>query len=226
MLRCVPRRYEELLTDGVQEHVFQEMDQRLFECFSGCPLELFLAFSRLLKLSKDELVTTSGTSPDMESIRSIQQYLATWKRDANSDVAPEDGSDHLANAFRHSFLLHSLRFADKDMTADNPEIQRHIQEILNAVSKVPIGFKGSSRLLWPLFMAGTESLMAYQQDYVLLRVKSILNDTGFRNLASTTILEHIWKERKKGAESGSGTKLWTDYVSTAGFSDDRFHGSC
>ncbi|EEU37232.1 uncharacterized protein NECHADRAFT_78481 [Fusarium vanettenii 77-13-4] len=209
-------RYEELLTDGVQEHVFQEMDDRLFECFSGCPLELFLAFSRLLKLSKDELMTTSGTSPDkadMESIRSIQQYLATWKRDTNSDAAPEDGSDHLANAFRHSFLLHSLRFSDKDMTADNSEIQRHIQEILNAVSKVPTGFKGSSRLLWPLFMAGTESLMAYQQDYVLLRVKAILNDTGFRNLASTTILEHIWKERRKGAESGSDTRLWTDYLS-------------
>ncbi|RTE71975.1 hypothetical protein BHE90_013609 [Fusarium euwallaceae] len=175
-------------------------------------MDLFLAFSWLLRLSKDESSTDPNTSPDMESIRSIQQYLTTWQRDANGDAAP-DGSDHLANAFRHSFLLHSLRFSDKEMTADNPEIQRHIQEILNAASKVPTGFKGSSRLLWPLFMAGTESSMAYQQDYVLLRVKSILNDTGFRNLASTTILDHICKESRKGADSGSGTNLWNDYLS-------------
>lgn len=215
MLRCIPRTYETLLPDSIREAAYQEMCPRLFKSFSGCPVDLFLKFSRLLESSRVlGPVEEEGQKRD-SLVRSIREEIRVWRRAEPDGSDPDPAGDHLANAFRHSFLLHSLRIVDKSLPAESPEIQTCINDILNMVSKIAVGFKGSRRLFWPLFMAGTEATMPYQHDYILTRINSIIDDTGFRNLASTTILERIWKERTTGLGGDVSLRVpWTDHVST------------
>ncbi|KAH6988962.1 fungal-specific transcription factor domain-containing protein [Ilyonectria sp. MPI-CAGE-AT-0026] len=222
MLRCIPRTYETLLPDSIREASYQEMCPRLFESFSGCPLNLFLKFSRLLESSRDlGIVDEEGRKRD-SLVRSIREEIRVWRREEPDGSESDPTGDYLANAFRHSFLLHSLRTVDKSLPAESPEIQTCINDILNMGSKIAVGFKGSRRLFWPLFMAGTEATMPYQHDYILIRINSIIDDTGFRNLASTTILERIWKERTTGLGDGVSLSVpWTDHLSRPGVTENH-----
>lgn len=61
-------------------------------------------------------------------------------------------------------------------------------------------------------MAGTESKVHFQHDYILIRINEMKNDTGFRNLATTAILERVCKERSRESHSFDHGWSWRDFV--------------
>lgn len=225
MLRCVPGRYEDMLSQPIREELYQRMCPRLFEAFSGCPVEMFIDFVHILDSSQASQQTPNNSGESYyDSVATARHRLLQWRREDSRVGSTQLNSGSLADAFRYSFLLHSFRMVERSTPAESPHIQDLVDKILNAVSEVTKGSPWVKKALWPTFMAGTEAVKPYQHDYILMRINEIKVDKGFRNLASTIILERVWKERKQAA-LGDSHRLWSwaDLVSTASLSFVIFH---
>lgn len=210
-----------MLPGDIWIELHHHMCPRLFECFTGCPKDLFVLFIRILRISREpstvETANRQTSKGYYEEVESLRQELLTWKL-PNGTTPSSDHHHrhrvHLTDAFRHGFLLHSLRLLDRYSTPSSPRVQNHVNAILDAAARLPAKSPLARRLLWPMFVAGTEAAAAHQHDYISIRADEIRADTGFRNLASTAILGRVWKERVRGTrrdfeEDEPSRRIWS-----------------
>ncbi|RAK99518.1 fungal specific transcription factor domain-containing protein [Aspergillus ibericus CBS 121593] len=110
-----------------------------------------------------------------------------------SVVAPHHLKDviHTSESFRHSAILYSERLAYPDLPSSHPRIQTIVQRAMSHILSVQC----DAYLLWPLFVTGSECVLADHRAIIRQRCKDLSRDSGFfNNLSCLELLERIWAE--------------------------------
>ncbi|OOF93184.1 hypothetical protein ASPCADRAFT_209780 [Aspergillus carbonarius ITEM 5010] len=131
-----------------------------------------------------------------------------------SAVAPHNLKDviHTSESFRHSAILYSERLAYPDLPSSHPRIQTIVQRTMSHILSVEC----DAYLLWPLFVTGSECVLADHRAIIRQRCKDLSRDSGFfNNLSCLELLERIWAENP-GTSPGPGLHAAVGSVSEAG----------
>ena len=122
---------------------------------------------------------------------------------------------HVSEAFRHAAILYSERLAYPELPSCHVRIQNHVQMAMQHITAV----QSDAYLLWPLFIAGSESVLASQHEMIRQRCRDLSRDSGFyNNLSCLELLEKIW------AESGVGSGLDSGFRWQQAMRDKRADG--
>lgn len=109
---------------------------------------------------------------------------------------------HVSEAFRHAAMLYSERLAYPDLPSSHARIQRHVQQTMQHITAV----QSDAYLLWPLFIAGSESVLASQHEVIRQRCRDLSRDSGFyNNLSCLELLEKVWSGGGGGSVPVSGS---------------------
>ena len=114
-------------------------------------------------------------------------------------------------AFQFACILHVHRLLDPLRPANSPEIQEAVLKILDATADVPADCTLIELLIFPLFMAGADSLSRHSQYYVLARLREIERRSEIRNPVPADLLGKVWAARS--AKDGNENISWRDFVS-------------
>ncbi|PWY66089.1 hypothetical protein BO70DRAFT_374791 [Aspergillus heteromorphus CBS 117.55] len=120
-----------------------------------------------------------------------------------SVVAPQHVQDviQISESFRHAAILYSERLAYPELPSAHPRIQYLVQRTMSHILAVQC----DAYLLWPLFIAGSECVLAGHRDLVRKRCKDLSRDSGFfNNLSCLGLLEKVWAKSPMGSGSGEG----------------------
>ncbi|PYI04575.1 hypothetical protein BO78DRAFT_398870 [Aspergillus sclerotiicarbonarius CBS 121057] len=134
-----------------------------------------------------------------------------------SVVAPHHMKDviHTSESFRHAAILYSERLAFPDLPSSHPRIQTIVQHAMSHILSVQC----DAYLLWPLFVTGSECVLADHRAIIRQRCKDLSRDSGFfNNLSCLELLERIWAENP-------GTTLGPGLQAAGGAVDDAALGS-
>jgi transcriptional activator protein UGA3 len=156
----------------------------------------------------------------------LERRLKEWR-------CPEDTSTELAavaHAYRCAILIVLYR-AMRDRLCSNqcgdtnnasharafvflPETCGHqVTQILDHISKIPVGSTSESPLLFPLFLAGGEATRPEDMAVVRYRLQNLWERRRFRNISrAITVLEDLWRRRLTGEPNLD----WTDLTATSG----------
>ncbi|PWY94248.1 hypothetical protein BO94DRAFT_554047 [Aspergillus sclerotioniger CBS 115572] len=131
-----------------------------------------------------------------------------------SAVAPHNLKDviHTSESFRHAAILYSERLAYPDLPSGHPRIQTIVQRTMSHILSVQC----DAYLLWPLFITGSECVLADHRAIIRQRCKDLSRDSGFfNNLSCLELLERIWAENP-GTSLAPGLHAAVGPVSEAG----------
>ncbi|KAK5716955.1 hypothetical protein LTS12_027745 [Elasticomyces elasticus] len=145
-------------------------------------------------------ITTSTTN--------TPAYISPPSSPSSPCVVPQQYEEirHVSEAFRHAAILYSERLAYPELPSRHPRIQNHVQIAMQHITTV----QSDAYLLWPLFIAGSESVLASQHDVIRQRCRDLSRDSGFyNNLSCLELLEKIWAGPGPGTGTGTGTGTWT-----------------
>ena len=198
----------------VRQHVVDADDFSL-ETTVGCPADLFLQIGEVLEAGKSYLSKEIELAEFEAICDEAEAFLRNW--DLDQDIYPNSAPEWrlLANAYRHACILRVLRFPDAFATSCNDSrIQDSVRSILEACAQISWSSPLYKRVLFPLFVAGAETNSVHQQHYVSLCIAEIRRITKFTQPAVMQILNMVWKERSKIAQSANGPQNvpWTEYV--------------
>jgi transcriptional activator protein UGA3 len=74
-----------------------------------------------------------------------------------------------------------------------------VAEILEHISKIPVGSTSESPLLFPLFLAGGEASRPEDMAVIRYRLQNLWERRRFRNISrAITVLENLWRRRLTG----------------------------
>lgn len=109
---------------------------------------------------------------------------------------------HACNVYRYAAILYLDRLAYPHLPSSHSIFQNTIREVLDHVACVPpVGL--GSRLLWPLFITGSECVVDAHKTLIRERCLDMQNDVGFFNkFSSLDVLEKIWKSDEEEGNSG------------------------
>lgn len=147
-------------------------------------------------------------------ITNTPAYISPPSSPSSPCVVPQQYEEirHVSEAFRHAAILYSERLAYPELPSRHPRIQNHVQIAMQHITTV----QSDAYLLWPLFIAGSESVLACQHDVIRQRCRDLSRDSGFyNNLSCLELLEKIWA----GPGPGTGTGTWTG---ASGLGDSGF----
>jgi len=101
---------------------------------------------------------------------------------------------HACNVYRYAAILYLDRLAYPHLPSSHSIFQNTVREVLDHVACIPSMGLGS-RLLWPLFITGSECVVDTHKSLVRERCLDMQKGTGFFNKVSgLDVLERIWKE--------------------------------
>ncbi|KAL4895185.1 fungal-specific transcription factor domain-containing protein [Aspergillus ambiguus] len=104
---------------------------------------------------------------------------------------PQDLQDvyYISECFRHAALLYTERLGHPHLPSCHPQIQNLVNRTMQYIALV----KSDVYLLWPLFIAGSESVLETHRAAIRQRCRDISRDSGFlNNLSCLEVLEKIW----------------------------------
>jgi transcriptional activator protein UGA3 len=88
-----------------------------------------------------------------------------------------------------------------------------VTEILDHVSKIPVGSTSESPLLFPLFLAGGEAARPEDMAVIRYRLQNLWERRRFRNISrAITVLEDLWRRRLTGEPNFD----WADSTTMSG----------
>lgn len=106
---------------------------------------------------------------------------------------------HISESFRYSALLYVTRLAQPFTPSSAPEFQQTVSLVLYHITALPITSCVNKFLLWPLFIAGTESVDAGHRDIIRQRCLEIQRESGFfNNISCLEVLERVWMDGDLG----------------------------
>ncbi|KAF8543527.1 fungal-specific transcription factor domain-containing protein [Trichophaea hybrida] len=101
---------------------------------------------------------------------------------------------HACNIYRYAAILYLDRLAYPHLPSSHSIFQNTVCEVLGHIGCIPSMGLGS-RLLWPLFITGSECVVDAHKTLIRERCLDMQKDTGFFNKVSgLDVLERIWKE--------------------------------
>jgi hypothetical protein len=149
----------------------------------------------------------------------LENKLQTW--DCRS--SPHTALVALAEAYRSSaliFLYRKLR-ARSPQAADplNAKIAVQVRKTVRHLENVPVQALPECGLLFPLFMAGGDTMDEDVIGFVRLRLKNMLAHRGFGNIeVAMDVLEELWRMKASGLKSASGCEVdWMDVLKRKGW---------
>ncbi|CAF9927815.1 MAG: hypothetical protein GOMPHAMPRED_004502 [Gomphillus americanus] len=134
---------------------------------------------------------------------SIRQELNDWHFDTTTipinmlpDESPQQDQkiadlQNISEAFRFAALLYVERLGNPQAPASASNFQALVSSAIRYIDSV----KSDVYLLWPLFITGTECMLAEHRDLIRRRCLSIQGDSGFfNNMSTLRILEQVWND--------------------------------
>lgn len=101
---------------------------------------------------------------------------------------------HASNVYRYAAILYIDRLAYPHLPSSHSIFQNTVREVLDHVNCIPNSGL-SHRLLWPLFITGTECVVDAHRDMIRERCMEMQRECGFFNKVSGfEVLEKIWSE--------------------------------
>ncbi|KAH6886424.1 fungal-specific transcription factor domain-containing protein [Thelonectria olida] len=171
----------------------------------GCPPVIFYRIGQVLQAGKEYLDGSLSLDQFKALLDDAEKFFRGW--DPNEAVYPTRHEEwkHLAEAYRHACLLRVLRFPDTFVIpCEDERIKASVAAILDVCAAVPRDSVFYKRLLFPLFLAGAETISPHQTHYASWCIGEIKHSTGFQHPAMTDMLTKVWEERK------NNTLGWTN----------------
>lgn len=147
-----------------------------------------------------------------ELLMGVYLSINSWQLpDSN---LPDDGSNWGAvyESFRHAFLLYTSRLLSPEQPAEVSIIRESVEAVLDAVSEIPSSLIDLA--IFPLFIAGTDTLSLHSRHYILLRLDAIRSIAGFSNDLPKMLLHKVWESRANQPKWDSRNILWTSFVNS------------
>jgi hypothetical protein len=109
---------------------------------------------------------------------------------------------HACNVYRYAAILYLDRLAYPHLPSSHSIFQNTVREVLDHVACVPSVGLGS-RLLWPLFITGSECVVDAHKTLIRDRCLDMQKDVGFFNkYTGLDVLEKIWRSDEEDDDSG------------------------
>ena len=199
-------------SDGVRQVILNSRDFPL-ESFVGCPAVVFRRIGKVLITAKGHLAGTVRLQDFEQVLAETEAFLRAWSPDDEVFPTSDVYWQRLAHAYRHACLLRVMRFPDSFNTpCDDPRIKLSVAEILDVCATIPPQSPFHKRLMFPLFMAGSDTASPHQQDYIAIRMNAIRTTTGFRHETMLDILRAVWAERVEKTQGWTNVP-WMEWVS-------------
>lgn len=110
-------------------------------------------------------------------------------------------------------LIRVLRFPDRwAIPCEDERIQSSVRSILDASAEISSDSAFFKRLLFPRFIAGTETSILHQKRYIEFCMREIKRSNGFPHPAMNELLNRVWDERQRQADR-PGNIPWMEFVS-------------
>lgn len=166
----------------------------------------------------------------------IRTELQNWKFDpnrfaSNLPIIPTSlqlrDFSYLSQLFRYASLLYIERLANPESPSSNNQLQNLLSQFFYFLTKLsstedsPISehsHKDSSGgvegfLLWPLFIAGSESINEVHRSIIREKLKGCERLSGYQdNFAILQLLEKMWTDDDRGVDYNGHTFRWTRYM--------------
>ena len=182
----------------------------------GCPAELFRTISRVLESGKAYRAQELSTRAFEADLEEAEERMRKWDVDQNVYPTQDPEWKLLADAYRHVCILRILRFPNAFQTpCTDPRIVESVESILDDCAKMPWSSSMYKRLLFPLFMAGADTVSIHRQHYVKICIAEILDKTKFPQPAVMEILNAVWQARSmvESPFAGQENVPWMEFVS-------------
>lgn len=181
-----------------------------------------------------KVVEEDGDSESSEAYDIFQSYrkLEIKIREWTCPPATQKGLVSMAHAYRGAASIHLYRKWRKALqqenspspsTADqlpilNSKISIAVGDTLRHISEVQPTSLPECGLLFPLFMAGGDTTDPTHIEIIRVRLKTLLDHRGFRNIKNATdILEELWRLKACGVKNKSGVEVdWVDVIQRTG----------
>ncbi|KAJ5204223.1 fungal-specific transcription factor domain-containing protein [Penicillium cinerascens] len=194
-------------TQDLRKRLLSLCDLR-FESVNGCPREIVFIIGEILERAKAHSSGRLEATEYEELLQGLVLKLYHW--DSSRCFYPSDDPLWLsvAEAFRHTCILRSLRLLDATESAAEARIQESVAAILDSLANIP----GSSALVelsvMPLFMAGADCLSPHSRHYILLRLAEINGRSEMGIEGPKTLLEKVWRARAQQPKHDRSNVPW------------------
>ncbi|KAK2007827.1 C6 zinc finger protein [Colletotrichum eremochloae] len=166
--------------------------------FLGCPPEIFHHIGVVIAAAKCHLSGHLSNADFQIVLGDAQSFLRGM--DLRKVKYPTEHPEwkQLAEAYRQACLLRTMRWPDTfAIPCEDQRIRSSVQAILECCANVPMRSPFYKRLLFPLFLAATDTTIQYEIHYASLCIDEIRKSTGFGHLAMMEVLEKVWEERNR-----------------------------
>ncbi|KZL77619.1 C6 zinc finger domain protein, partial [Colletotrichum tofieldiae] len=164
----------------------------------GCPPEIFHRIGIVIAAAKCHLEGRLSVSDFQIVLEDAQVFLRGIDLEQIEYPTQHPEWKQLAEAYRHACLLRTMRWPDTFSTpCEDGRIRTSVLAILECCANVPMGSPFYKRLLFPLFLAATDTSIRYEIHYASLCINEIRQSTGFKHTAMMEVLEGVWEERKR-----------------------------
>lgn len=135
----------------------------------------------------------------------IRSRVEEWEFDLPIDrsaLSPAQAAMlHMNESFRYAALLYTERLAHPTAPPSALNFQGLVSQGLFHISQIGITSCVNKFLLWPLFIIGTECVVAEHRAIVRQRCVEIQRESGFfNNLSGLEVLEKVWQEDDERGE--------------------------
>ncbi|KIW48783.1 uncharacterized protein PV06_01348 [Exophiala oligosperma] len=185
----------------------------------GCPAELFRTVGLVLESGKAYRAQELSTDDFVADLEDAEERMRKWDVDQNVYPTQDPEWKLLADAYRHVCLLRILRFPNPFQTpCTDTRIVESVESILDDCAKMPWSSSMYKRLLFPLFMAGADTVSVHRQHYVKICIAEILDKTKFPQPAVMEILDAVWQARSSLevesplAQQEQGNVPWMEFT--------------
>ncbi|KAK0373075.1 hypothetical protein CLIM01_09561 [Colletotrichum limetticola] len=163
----------------------------------GCPAVIFLRIGDVIAAAKQNMQGLLSTVDFQTRLDEAESFLRDLDLNMIEYPTPHPEWRQLAEAFRHASLLRILRWPDTFVIpCEDPRIRPSVSAILDCCANVSMDSPFFKRLLFPLFLAATETSERHQIHYASLCIENIRRSTGFQHAAMMEVLEGVWEERR------------------------------
>lgn len=176
-------------------------------------MELFYEIGCILTAGKQYMDGTMSGDSFQDLLDGAEEFFRVW--DPQSIAFPSGDPEWIqpTEAYRHVCIIRVLRFPDTwAIPCEDERIQSSVRSTLDASAEISSDSAFFKRLLFPRFIAGTETSILHQKRYIEFCMREIKRSNGFPHPAMNELLNRVWDERQRQADR-PGNIPWMEFVS-------------
>ncbi|CCF34615.1 C6 zinc finger protein [Colletotrichum higginsianum] len=179
----------------------------------GCPPAIFYRIGLVIAAAKRHLEGSLSVAEFQTILGDAEAFLRAIDLEAIEYPTEHPEWKQLAEAYRHACLLRTMRWPDTfSIPCEDGRIRASVTAIFDCCANVSMGSSFYKRLLFPLFLAASDTSISYETHYASLCIDEIRRSTGFRHAAMMEVLEGVWEERKRKTQGWTNVP-WMEFVS-------------